>query len=179
MRIAIVCFFVMVFAEIWCIIQVSHHIGAWATLILLVAGFIFGLQLMRSQGISSFMQSAQNMQAGESPLAAISESIIKALAGILLIIPGFISDIIALIILLPFVRKGFARYLTKKGRLQGFAAGGFGNAGFSGVFGDRNRGAGAFEQSGGNVYDHKGSTKPTTPESAPNRILEHEPDPKE
>jgi len=181
MRMGIVWFFLMVFAEIWSIIKVSHHIGALATLVLLVAGFIFGLQLMRSQGINALMQSSQNVQLGESPLVPLAHGIVKALAGILLIIPGFISDIVALIILLPFVRKGFAGYLAKKGQFQGFAAGGFSKNGFGGVFGANGFGRQSANDdfANGNVYEHKGPAKRVDEESPTGRILEHEPDKKD
>lgn len=177
MRFGLIGLLVMVAAEIWSIIQVGHNLGALATLVLLVAGFIFGLQLMRSQGIRALMQGAQNARPGESPLALIAEAIVKAFAGILLIIPGFISDIIALFILLPFVRKGFAGYLAKKGRLQGFASTRFGGGGFGSVFGSQD--AGEFGQRRGNVYEHKGSARPEDQPTAQGRILEHEPDRKD
>lgn len=179
MRMGIVWFFLLVFAEIWSIIQVVHHIGALATLVLLAAGFIFGLQLMRSQGISALVQSAQQLKPNGSPLAPLAKAVVRALAGVLLIIPGFISDALALIILLPFVQKGFAVYLTKKSRFQGFATGSFGKSGFNNVFGseefidpDTTKG------STGNVYEHKGSTKPADEKSASGKVLEHEPDQK-
>lgn len=170
MRLVIVWFFLMVVAEIWSIIQVGHHIGALATLVLLASGFIFGLQLMRSQGINALMQRAQSVQPGESRLAPLAEGVVKAFAGILLIIPGFVSDVIALLILLPMVRKGFAAYLARKGRFQGFAAGSFGNGGFNGAFG-----AGGFTKpEPGNIYEHKASSA----EADEGRILEHEPNKK-
>ena len=177
MRLGLLWLFVMLFGEIWSIIRMSDFVGGWATLVLLVAGFIFGLQLMRSQGLNSMLQASQNVQVGESPLAPLASGIVKAFAGILLIIPGFISDILALLILLPFVRNAFARYIAKKGQFKGFAAGGFGKGGFGGAFGQAGFGAGGFGKSsanddfaGGNVYDHDGSAK--VDEDSTGRVLE-------
>lgn len=180
MRLGVLWFFGMLFVEIWSIIKMSDYVGFLATLVLLVAGFIFGLQLMRSQGINAMMKASQGVQTGESPLAPLAAGIVKAFAGILLIIPGFFTDIIALIILLPFVRNAFARYIAKKGQFQGFAAGGFGK-GFGGAFGNGGGqggfGAGGFGRpsanddfAGGNVYDHDGSPKVDEDSSA--NILE-------
>ncbi|RYZ92243.1 MAG: FxsA family protein, partial [Moraxellaceae bacterium] len=121
MRLGLLWFFVPLFVEIWSIIKMSEHIGGWATFILLVAGLFFGLQLMRAQGINAMIKANQAAQSAQSPLGPIAEGIVKAFAGVLLIIPGFFSDLIALLILLPFVRKGFAKYLSKKGQFQGFA----------------------------------------------------------
>lgn len=177
MRKGIVWFFLLVFAEAWSIIQVGHHIGALATLILLTAGLIFGLQLMRSQGINTLVQGAQQLQPNGSPLAPLAIAVVRALAGILLIIPGFISDLFALILLLPFVESAFAGYLTRKSRFQGFATGGFGNSGFNNMFG-----AGGFTAPGandskatGNFYERRGAGRRANDEFARGRVLEHEP----
>ena len=184
MRLGVLGLIAILFVEIWSIIKMSEYVGFLAALILLIAGFIFGLQLMRSQGINAMMKAAQSAQAAESPLGPLASAMVKAFAGILLIVPGFVSDIVALIILLPFVRNAFARYLLKKG--QFFPAGGFGKGGFGGAFGSGAFGAGAFGKggfgsfgtpsanddfSGGNVYDHDGSAK-VDPYSSNGRILE-------
>lgn len=180
MRLGIVWFFLLVFAEAWSIIQMIHNIGALATLILLAAGVIFGLQLMRSQGINSLVQGAQQVKPNGSPLAPLAKAVVRALAGILLIIPGFISDALALIILLPFVQNAFAGYLTKKSRFQGFAGGSFGNSGFSNMFG-----AGGFVAPGandgnsrGHFYERRGAARRVDDDIARGRVLEHESNPK-
>lgn len=176
MRLGLLWFFVLLFAEIWSIIKMSEYIGGWATFVLLFAGFFFGLQLMRAQGINAMIKASQAAQSAESPLGPLAEGIVKAFAGILLILPGFFSDVIALLILLPFVRKGFARYLAKKGQFQGFASGSFGQGGFGGAFGSS--GFGGFGKpsanddfAGGNVYEHDGNAKVNT---ASDRALEGE-----
>lgn len=177
MRLGLLWLLGLLFVEIWSIIKMSETIGGWATLILLFAGLFFGLQLMRAQGINAMIKANQAAQSAQSPLGPLAEGIVKAFAGILLIIPGFFSDIVALLILLPFVRKGFASYLAKKGQFQGFATSGFGRAagqsGFGGAFGQGNFGGfgkpGANDDvAGGNVYEHDGSAKVDTT----NRALE-------
>lgn len=170
MRLGLLWLLGLLFVEIWSIIKMSEYVGGWATFILLFAGFFFGLQLMRAQGINAMMKAAQAAQTAQSPLAPIAEGIVKAFAGILLIIPGFFSDLIAILILIPFVRRGFARYLAKKGQFQGFATGGFGQGSF-GVFGQGGFGKPGANDSfaGGNVYEHDGSAKVNT---ASNRSLQ-------
>jgi UPF0716 protein FxsA len=182
MRLGLIWLMVLLVIEIWSIVSMSNYVGGWATLVLLVAGFIFGLKLMRSQGINAMMKTAQGVQLGESPLAPLATGIVKAFAGILLIIPGFVSDFFALLILLPFVRNGFARHLAKKGQFQGFANGSFGQSGFGGF------GAGGFGKHGfggfggtkaaneGNVYEHDGSAKPNEKPSEnviEGQVIEH------
>lgn len=181
MRLGLIWLLVLLVIEIWSIVKVSAYVGGWATLVLLVAGFIFGLKLMRSQGLNAMMKVAQGVQPGESPLAPLATGIVKAFAGILLIIPGFVSDFFALLILLPFVRNSFARHLAKKGQFQGFANGSFGQNGFGGF------GAGSFGKGGfggfsanaaneGNVYEHDGSAKPSEKPSqkiGEGQVIEH------
>lgn len=146
-------FLMLIVLEIWSIIKVGQQIGVLATLVLLVAGFVFGSQVLRAQGIASLIQSAQQAQAGKSPLNAIAGGLITAFAGILLIIPGFVSDIIAIILLVPFVRNALVKRMLNKGNIMGFAAGGFAKAGF---------GRGGFKPGanddvmGGNIYEHDG-----------------------
>ena len=190
MRLGLLWLLVILVVEIWSIVKMSALVGVWATFVLLVAGFVFGLKLMRSQGINAMIKAAQGVAPGESPLAPLAGGIVKAFAGILLIIPGFLTDIIAVLILLPFVRKRFARYIAKKGQFQGFASGGFATGsfgkGFGGVFGQgaaRGGGLGGFGQggfgrpsanddfAGGNVYDHDGNPK-VDEDSAAGRVLD-------
>lgn len=180
MRLGLIWLLVLLFIEIWSIISMSDAVGGWATLVLLVAGFIFGLKLMRSQGLGAMMKAAQGVQPGESPLAPLATGIVKAFAGILFIIPGFVSDFFALLILLPLVRNGFARHLAKKGQFQGFANGSFGQNGFGG-FGKGGFGKGGFGGFGGanpanegNVYEHHGSARPSE-QSVEGQVLEHKP----
>jgi len=163
MRLGFLWLFVLLFAEIWSIIKMSEYIGGWATFILLVAGFFFGLQLMRAQGLGTMIKASQAAQSAQSPLGPIAEGIVKAFAGVLLIIPGFFSDIVAILILIPFVRKSFAHYLAKKGQFQGFAGGSFGSGGF-GAFGQGGFGKRSANDdfSGGNIYEHDGSAKVNT-----------------
>jgi UPF0716 protein FxsA len=176
---------VIVCAEVWSISKVGHEIGALATIILLAAGFIFGLKLMRSQGINAMIKSSQSLQSGESPVGPIAEGVVKAFAGILLILPGFVSDLIALILLLPFVRKAFARHLAKKGQFQGFAAGNMGGFGMfgggfvPGGFGSGNFGKGPGVRDGGNIYEHDGSARVDDKDVIEGQVLEHKPERKE
>lgn len=184
MRLGLIGLLVLVFIEIGSIVKMSHYVGGWATLVLLLAGFIFGLKLMRSQGLNALLKTAQGTAPGESPLAPLAGGIVKAFAGILLIIPGFVSDIFALIILLPAVRNSFARHLAKKGQFQGFAAGSFGAGGFgTGGFGKGFGGfGGANAANEGNVYEHDGSAQPhVQPNGTPSerliqgQVIEHKP----
>lgn len=165
----------LIVLEYFSISQMAKWVGGWATFILLIGGFYFGLKLMRAQGIQALMASAQKMDAGSSPLNRIAEGVINALAGILFLFPGFVSDIIAVVLLLPPVKKGMAQHLAKQGQF-GMFAGGQGGM-FSGSFGAGGFSAGGFgrsagqSQEAGNVYEHEGSAEVN---QDPAGVIEHQ-----
>lgn len=165
----------LIVLEYFSISQMAKWVGGWAAFILLIAGFYFGLKLMRAQGVQALMASAQTMDAGSNPLTRIAEGVVNALAGILFLFPGFISDILALILLLPPVKKGMAQHLSKQGQFGMFAAGqggmfggAFGAGGFAGGFGQPGKSA----NDQGNVYEHEGNAHVQEDQSS---IIEHQP----
>lgn len=100
--------------EIWVLIQIGGEIGALPTLALLVVAFIVGVNLIRYQGVATLMNVRRQMQKGEAPGRAVADGMIRGVAGVFLIIPGFISDIIAVLLLIPPVRHLLlARWLRK------------------------------------------------------------------
>lgn len=164
MRVFPLVFFVLLFVEVWSIIKVGHQIGTLATLMLLIAGVIVGMQLMRSQGISALRKTTQQMKEGQSPLAPLAAAIINAFAGLLFMFPGFVGDVMAITLLLPFVRNAIVLRLLKKSQFQGFAAGSFGDNPFGsglGGFGAQGFGRAANDDpTKGNVYEHDASATP-------------------
>jgi len=96
--------------EIWGIAQMSNWIGGWMTLWLLIAMAALGIYLIRIHGSKSWKEIMQQYASGRPPGHAILNAFCIIAGSVLLIIPGFFSDIIALILLLPFTRpifKGF------------------------------------------------------------------------
>ena len=92
---------------------------------------ILGIGLLRTTGVRLAVSVAQSMREGRSPGLAALEAALMGLAGVLLVIPGFSSDILALIILLPGARSFFARRLIAKVKYKhgvGFSKAGPSNA---------------------------------------------------
>lgn len=92
-------------AEIWLMIQVGQQAGAFSTVLLIVATAALGLLLVQLEWRRLQLVIREKMQQGEAPIGAILETAAVGLAGILLFIPGFISDFLGLLLLLPFTRK--------------------------------------------------------------------------
>ncbi|MCC7515752.1 MAG: FxsA family protein [Pseudomonadales bacterium] len=91
--------------ELWFIIRVGSALGGLTTIVLLLAAGITGMNLLRLQGFNTLSKLDQRLQQGESPATEILESFALALAAFLLIIPGFITDFLAIPLLIPPLRR--------------------------------------------------------------------------
>ncbi len=98
--------------EIAGFVVVGRQIGALATVGLVLASSIAGAMLLRHQGLGVMTRVRAEMAAGRDPSRELAHGVMIVLAAILLIIPGFITDIFAILLLLPPVRD-FAWPLLK------------------------------------------------------------------
>lgn len=105
-----IAFFLYVYIEISIFIQVAHVLGVLLTLILVIFTSVIGMSLVRNQGFKNFLIMQQKMAAGESPAEEMIKSVSLIIAGLLLILPGFFTDFLGLLLLLPPVQK----HLTMK-----------------------------------------------------------------
>ncbi|WP_369467857.1 FxsA family protein, partial [Enterobacter cloacae] len=113
--------FLYVYIEISIFIQVAHVLGVLMTLILVIFTSVIGMSLVRNQGL--LMQ--QKMAAGESPAAEMIKSVSLIIAGLLLLLPGFFTDFLGLLLLLPPVQKHLTLKLLPHLRFSRMPGGGF------------------------------------------------------
>ena len=92
----------------------GHLIGFWPTVLLVLGTGCLGLMLIRRQGSSALMQGRNKIAAGRFPLKEMTTGVFLALAGILLIHPGVITDVLALLCLIPNVRVLLAGILSSR-----------------------------------------------------------------
>ena len=97
--------FLLAYIEISIFIKVAAVLGVAVTLLLVVFSSCVGISLVRNQGMKTFVQMQQKLAAGESPAAEMVKSVSLVLAGFLLLIPGFFTDFLGLLLLLPPVQK--------------------------------------------------------------------------
>ena len=97
--------FVLVWIEISLFIQVAHVLGVFLTMLLVIFTSCIGISLVKNQGMKNFVLMQQKLNAGESPAAEMVKSVSLVMAGILLVIPGFFTDFLGLLLLLPPVQK--------------------------------------------------------------------------
>jgi UPF0716 protein FxsA len=111
-------FVVVPIAELAVVIQVGQEIGVLWTVALLVADSILGSVLMRAQGRSAWRRFNEALAAGKVPAREVLDGALVIFGGLLLLTPGFITDFLGLLLLIPpsrrVVRAALARRLTHR-----------------------------------------------------------------
>lgn len=107
----ILCFVGLPLAELYGLLAVSARIGALRTLLLLMLAAAAGVGVMRHHGARGLWHIRAALGTGQSPAQPVLETVLAQIAGVLLILPGFIGDAVALALLLPPLRRRLARRL--------------------------------------------------------------------
>lgn len=98
--------------EVWLLIRVGHAIGGLPTILILVAEALFGAWLMRREGSRAWRALTDAARRGELPVNQATDAALVLVGGLLLLLPGFVTDAIGLVFLLPFTRP-LARRLVQ------------------------------------------------------------------
>ncbi|CAM2979803.1 FxsA family protein [Vibrio rarus] len=109
--------------EIGLFIQVGGFLGVWTTIAIVISTALIGASLVRSQGIATLLSVQSRLQQGEMPAQQIVEGVMLAVAGVLLLTPGFMTDTLGMVVLLPKPRAIIARQLMKKVKVNGMHSG--------------------------------------------------------
>lgn len=105
MRIALLLFILVPVIELTLLIKVGSSIGALPTIGLVFMTAILGVTLIRKQGLETSMKAQEKLRRGELPASEVAEGIMLLFAGLCLLMPGFITDSIGALLLIPPVRK--------------------------------------------------------------------------
>ncbi|HEY5787714.1 MAG TPA: FxsA family protein [Microlunatus sp.] len=92
------------FLEIYLIVQVGQLIGVWWTLAILVGEALLGAWLMRREGTRAWKALNEAFASGRMPTGELADTALILVGGVLLVMPGFITDVFGLLFLLPFTR---------------------------------------------------------------------------
>lgn len=115
-------FIIIPLLELYFIIVVGEVIGAFWTVMLVLLTAVIGVNLLRFQGMSTLTRAQQNMAQGQIPAMEMMEGVALAFAGVLLITPGFITDSIGFLCLIPASRQAIIRYIMARSTVHsGFA----------------------------------------------------------
>ncbi len=148
-RILLLLFLSVPILEIYLLIKVGDSIGAFPTVILVVLTAVVGVWLLRLQGFATLARAQQSMARGEMPATTIFEGLMLFIAGALLLTPGFFTDAIGFILLIPFTRQWIIAYMLRHMVISG----------------------GGFYV---NTSSSRHSSPPSSPPSSPRKTLEGE-----
>jgi len=106
-------FLVVPLVELYVLIQVGQAIGALPTVAILLADSLLGAFLMRSQGRAAWQRFLGASRAGRIPAREVVDGALVIFGGALLLTPGFVTDVLGILLLLPPTRALVRRYLVK------------------------------------------------------------------
>jgi UPF0716 protein FxsA len=106
--------------ELWTLAQIGARFGWLDTLLVLVLIGVLGAALARNEGLRVVERLRESVAAGRMPEREIVDGLLVLVAGALLVLPGFVSDAVGLLLLFPLTRPLFRTWLARKlrGRLN-------------------------------------------------------------
>ncbi len=91
--------------EIWGIIAVSDWIGGGSAFLLMLLTGLLGIYFIRKEGARAWRDAQHQMQAGQPPGPSLLNGLCILIGGALMLLPGFVSDVVGLSLILPPTRK--------------------------------------------------------------------------
>jgi UPF0716 protein FxsA len=124
MRLALfIAFIVFPMLEIALLVKLGSALGFWPSFGIVVGTGLLGSTVLRHQGFAAIRRSQEALAEGHPPVEPVLDGLFLIVAGLLLITPGFISDIIGVFLLVPPIRKVIAKWAMSRflmsGSLQG------------------------------------------------------------
>jgi UPF0716 protein FxsA len=110
----LVVFILVPLAELYVILQVGDAIGAPLTILLLAADSVLGSVLLRSQGRAVWRRFNETLAAGAMPHREVLDGVFVIFGGAFLITPGFITDVVGVLLLLPPTRALIRRLVMRR-----------------------------------------------------------------
>ena len=102
--------------EIYLFIKIGSQIGAFTTISLIFLTAIIGVFYARYEGLNTLKSGVSQLYKNQMPLFELMSGAALAVAAILLILPGFATDILGFLIIFPLTRKLIFKLVTKKGK---------------------------------------------------------------
>ncbi|MFU8788799.1 MAG: FxsA family protein [Methylobacter sp.] len=106
------------FAEIYLLLQIGGIVGVFPTILLVVFTAVLGTWLLRQQGFATFQRFQASLAQGVIPAYEMIEGPIILVGGVLLLTPGFITDMIGFACLVPQWRRRIAQYVIENQLVQ-------------------------------------------------------------
>ncbi len=100
-------------AEIFIFLEVGGIIGTWPTIGTIIGTAVIGGFILRLQGIRTIARARQQLAANRIPVAEMAEGALLAVAAVLLLTPGFFTDALGTLLLLPVLRRRILRTVIR------------------------------------------------------------------
>jgi len=107
-KIFLILFITIPLVEIAILIKIGKIIGAGYTIALVIGTAFLGVSLLRIQGISTLAKVQANVNRGQLPATELIEGLILLISGVLLLTPGFFTDMLGFLMLVPMLRQRLA-----------------------------------------------------------------------
>ncbi len=114
-------FVIMTLLEIYVLVSVGESIGGFSTVLLVVITALIGSTLLKQQGWSTMAKAQESMARGQTPAFEMLEGVVILISGVLLLTPGFITDALGLLGLMPWSRTYFIDQILSKNAEKVFA----------------------------------------------------------
>lgn len=125
MRVLFVLFIIVPLLEMLLLIKVGGIVGAFPTIALVCLTAFIGVGLIRAQGFLTMRRAQEKLARGEVPAQEMLDGLSLIVGGVLLLTPGFVTDGLGFVLLIPSLRRGLLhKVLAKAMKSGGFAAGG-------------------------------------------------------
>ena len=111
-------FFLIPLVEMYILIEVGGQIGATSTVFLVVLTAVVGVALLRRQGFRTLTRGLGRLQQGQLPATEVVEGLLLAVAGALLLTPGFVTDVVGFLLLAPLARNKLAKKILARVNLE-------------------------------------------------------------
>ena len=102
------------FIEIYLLIKIGGQIGAFNTILIVILTGLLGASLARLEGIKTMTKVRDSLNRGDLPAEEMLDAMLIFVAGVVLLTPGFITDLTGLALLVPKARYWFKRWLRKQ-----------------------------------------------------------------
>ena len=156
MPLLVLLFIVLPIAELYVIIKVGEAIGVLPTIALLIVDSFLGAALLRSQGRAAWRRFNQALAEGRVPGREVFDGAMVILGGAFLLTPGFITDVVGLLLLIPPTRALFRRTVAGMARRRYAFTVRTARYGYDRAYGQRQ---GYRERPGSSTYDYEGTAR--------------------
>ncbi len=122
MPLIFILFIAVPIVEIWVLIEVGSSIGVLNTLLLVILTAVIGTVMLRLQGLSILTRVRSQLAANQLPASEMLEGVFLLVGGALLLTPGFVTDAIGFLCLLPVTRAMVVRAMVERFSVRGYTS---------------------------------------------------------